>query len=237
MKDQTEWSARTLAAQALGRIDEATRAVVPPLHVATTYIRDPDNLYRSGNIYGRPDNETIREGEAIVAALEGAASALLFGSGMSAAIALFLGLGPGAHVVAPKVMYWSLRNWLVNEAPAHGLAVDLADAEDLERARRRHPAGPHETGLAGDAEQSAVGRQRHRRRRAPRACRRRETRRRFDLRDAGLHPAARRSAPISSCIRRPNISTAIPTSSPARWPSPPTMRRPPASARSGRRMA
>ena len=132
MKDQDEWSARTLAAQALGRIDETTRAVVPPLHVATTYIRDPDNLYRSGNIYGRPDNETVREGEAIVAALEGAASALLFGSGMSAAIALFLGLGPGAHVVAPKVMYWSLRNWLVNEAPAHGLTVDLADAEDLD---------------------------------------------------------------------------------------------------------
>jgi cystathionine gamma-synthase len=132
VKDQDEWSARTLAAQALGRIDETTRAVVPPLHVATTYIRDPDNLYRSGNIYGRPDNETVREGEAIVAALEGAEAALLFGSGMSAAIALFLGLGPGANVVAPKVMYWSLRNWLVNEAPAHGLTVDLADAEDLD---------------------------------------------------------------------------------------------------------
>ena len=131
MRDKAEWSARTLAAQALGRIDEQTRAVVPPLHVATTFIRDPDNLYRSGNIYGRPDNETVREGEAIVAALEGAASALLFGSGMSAAIALFLGLGPGAHVVAPKVMYWSLRNWLINEAPAHGVAVDLVDADDL----------------------------------------------------------------------------------------------------------
>lgn len=131
MKDNSEWSARTLAAQALGRIDETTRAIVPPLHVATTYIRDPDNLYRSGNVYGRPDNETVREGEAIIAALEGAASALLFGSGMSAAIGLFLGLGPGAHVVAPKVMYWSLRNWLVNEAPGHGLTVDLADADDL----------------------------------------------------------------------------------------------------------
>jgi len=125
------WSARTLAAQALGRIDERTRALVPPLHVATTFLRDPDNLYRSGNIYGRADNETVREGEAILAALEGAASALLFGSGMSAAIALFLSLGPGAHVVAPKAMYWSLRNWLIHEAPGHGLAVDLVEADDL----------------------------------------------------------------------------------------------------------
>jgi cystathionine gamma-synthase len=131
VKEKSEWSARTLAAQALGRIDEATRGLVPPLYVATTFIRDPDNLYRSGNVYGRADNETVREGEAIIAALESASSALLFGSGMSAAIALFLGLGPGAHVVAPKVMYWSLRNWLVNEAPAHGLTVDFVDAEDL----------------------------------------------------------------------------------------------------------
>jgi cystathionine gamma-synthase len=129
--DKSEWSARTLAAQALGRIDESTRALVPPLHVATTFIRDPDNLYRSGNIYGRPDNETVREGEAIVAALEGASSALLFGSGMSASIALFLGLGAGAHIVAPKVMYWSLRNWLTHEAPAHGLDVDFVDADNV----------------------------------------------------------------------------------------------------------
>ena len=48
----SEFSPRTIAAQALGRIDEATRALVPPLHVATTFIRDPDNGYSSGNIYG-----------------------------------------------------------------------------------------------------------------------------------------------------------------------------------------
>src|ERR1700722_8453711 len=121
-KEARAWRAATLAAQALGRIDEATRALTPPLHVTSTFIRDPDNLYRSGNIYGRADNETVREGEAVIAALEGAASALLFGSGMSSAIALFLALGPGAHVVAPKVMYWSLRNWLVKDGPGFGLS-------------------------------------------------------------------------------------------------------------------
>ena len=97
------WTLRTLAAQALGHIDEPSRAVVPPIHVATTYMRDPDNQYRSGNIYGRPDNATIREAEAIIAALEGAAAALVLGSGMSAATAVFLALSPGDHVVAPKV--------------------------------------------------------------------------------------------------------------------------------------
>ena len=45
MSTSTNWKPRTLAAQALGRIDETTRAVVPPIHVATTFIRDPDNQY------------------------------------------------------------------------------------------------------------------------------------------------------------------------------------------------
>ena len=127
----SELRPRTIAAQALGRIDEATRALVPPLHVATTYLRDPDNGYSSGNSYGRPDNPTVREAEAVIGALEGASATLLFGSGMSASIALFLALGPSAHVVAPRVMYWGLRNWLLNEAPQHGLEVAFCDAEDL----------------------------------------------------------------------------------------------------------
>ena len=98
MTEPRRLSPRTLAAQALGRIDESTRAIVPPIHLATTFERDPDNLYRSGNVYGRPDNETVRDAEAVIGALEGAAATLVYGSGMSAAIALFLSLGPGAHV-------------------------------------------------------------------------------------------------------------------------------------------
>jgi len=125
------WSRRTLAAQALGRIDEETRALIRPIQLSSTFIRDPDNLYRGGNSYGRPDNDTVRDAEAVIGALEGAAATLVFGSGMSAAIALFLSLGAGAHVVAPRAMYYGVRTWLIDEAPALGLKVDFADAEDL----------------------------------------------------------------------------------------------------------
>ena len=128
-------SPRTLAAQALGRIDEATRAVVPPIHVTTTFLRDPDNQYRSGNIYGRADNETVRAAEAVIAALEGAEAAMVFGSGMSAATATFLALAPGDHVVAPAVMYWALRNWLLNDAARWGLEVEIVDTTDLDALR------------------------------------------------------------------------------------------------------
>ena len=129
--DTASWSPRTLAAQALGAIDEPSRALVPPIHVATTFIRDPDNAYSSGNIYGRPDNLTVREAEAIIATLEGASAALVLGSGMSAATAVFLSLKPGDHVIAPEVMYWGLRHWLLHEATDWGLRIDLVDTTDL----------------------------------------------------------------------------------------------------------
>jgi cystathionine gamma-synthase len=129
------WTLRTKAAQALGKVDEATHAIVPPIHVATTFLRDPDNRYRSGNVYGRPDNETVREAEALVAALEGAAAAMALGSGMSAATAVFLALAPGDHVIAPRIMYWSLRNWLTTDAARWGLRIELVDMTDLDAVR------------------------------------------------------------------------------------------------------
>jgi len=131
MTDTPNWSRRTLTAQAMGHVDPATGAVVPPIHLASTYIRDPDNQYRAGYIYGRPDNATVREVEGIIAMLEGAAAAMVLGSGMSAATAVFMALQPGDHVIAPTVMYWGLRNWLINDAVAWGLKVDLVDTSDL----------------------------------------------------------------------------------------------------------
>ena len=127
------WSKKSLAAQALGHVDPITKAVVPPIHVATTYIRDPDNQYSSGYVYGRPDNATVREAEAVIAMLEEAeAGALLFSSGMAAATAVFGALDPGDHIVAPTVMYWALRRWLTEEATRWGLKVDFVATDDLD---------------------------------------------------------------------------------------------------------
>jgi cystathionine gamma-synthase len=129
------WTKRTLAAQAMGTTDPVTRAVVPPIHVSTTYLRDPDNAYSSGYVYGRPDNATVREAEAVIAMLEEAPSALLFGSGMAAATSVFMALDPGDHVVAPRVMYWALRSWLMTEATRWGLRIDFVETDDLDALR------------------------------------------------------------------------------------------------------
>jgi cystathionine gamma-synthase len=118
------------AAQALGWVDEKTRAISPPLHTATTYLRDPDNQYRSGRAYIRADNPAYDQTEALLAHLEHGAGAMLFSSGMAAATSVFLALKPGDHVVAPKVMYWGLRNWLQSFASTWGLKVELVDTTD-----------------------------------------------------------------------------------------------------------
>jgi cystathionine gamma-synthase len=130
--DTKKMKPESIAAQALGWVDDATRAIAPPIHTATTYLRDEDNQYRSGRVYSRDQNPSYDQAEALLTALEGGHQSLLFASGMAAATAVFQALAPGDHVLAPKVMYWSLRNWLKNFATHWGLVIDFIDMESPE---------------------------------------------------------------------------------------------------------
>ncbi len=126
----------SIAAQALGWVDEKTRAIAPPIHTSTTFIRDADNQYRSGRGYARDQNPTFDQAEAVLTALEGGHASLLFASGMAAATAVFQSLAPGDHVLAPQVMYWSLRNWLANFGVQWGLRVEFIDMTNADELRR-----------------------------------------------------------------------------------------------------
>lgn len=128
--DNTTAKPETIAAQGLGWIDDKTRAITPPIHVSSTYLRDEDNQYRSGRVYARADNPAFDQAQAVMTQLEHGADSMLFASGMAAATAVFQALAPGDHVLAPKVMYWSLRNWLLNFATHWGLKVELVDMTD-----------------------------------------------------------------------------------------------------------
>jgi cystathionine gamma-synthase len=120
----------TVAAQAGGAIDEETGGIVPPLHVTTTFVRDPDNQYRKGYSYGRADNATVRHVENVMTQLEGGAASLVLAAGMAAATTAFLSLERPAHVIAPNVMYWGLRKWLLEDAPSLGIEATFVDASD-----------------------------------------------------------------------------------------------------------
>lgn len=130
MTQEKNFKPSTLAAQALGWIDEQTRAITPQIHTSTTYIRDPDNQYRTGFCYARDDNPTFDQAETLLSKLEGGDGCLLFASGMAAATTVFLALKPGDHVIAETVMYWGLRKWLIEVAREWGLVVDFVPTGD-----------------------------------------------------------------------------------------------------------
>jgi cystathionine gamma-synthase len=125
-------SAATRTAQALGWVDAATGAVVPPVHPSSTYARDENNqLLAAGRLYSRADNPGYDQAEALLTELEGGAASLLFSSGMSAATAVFMALRPGDHVLIPEVLYWALRKWLQGWATDWRLQLESVDMTDL----------------------------------------------------------------------------------------------------------
>ncbi len=127
----------TVLAQALTPDTPHSAEIIPATHISTTYERDTDNQYRTGLSYGRPHNPSTQHTEQLLAHLEDGSDALLFGSGMAAATAVFQALQPGDHVIAPQVMYWSLRNWLLGMASDWGLIVsfvDISDEQSIEQA-------------------------------------------------------------------------------------------------------
>jgi cystathionine gamma-synthase len=134
---------RTLVAQGLGSTDPVTKALVSPIHMSATYLRDADNGYSGGHIYGGTDNPSVQQAEALIAALEGAADAFMFGSGMAAASAVFHALERPTHIIASRVMYWGLRTWL-NDI-GHGHSITFVETSDLDAVREA--VRPGETGL------------------------------------------------------------------------------------------
>ncbi len=138
-------SPATRLAQGLHYVDPASGGVVPPIQPSTTFARDRDYALIDGErSYGRDQNPCYEVAEGMLADLEEGADALLFSSGMAAAMAVAQTLSPGDHIVAPRIMYWGLRNWLQTFCAQWGLGLTLFDAGDagnlgaaVERGRTR----------------------------------------------------------------------------------------------------
>jgi cystathionine gamma-synthase len=122
-------------AQALGWVDASMHSVVPPIWPSASYERSPDGSYPGGHSYTRDQNPTYDQAEALLARLEGGSEALLFASGMAAASTVLEALEPGAHVLAPRSMYWTLRLWLRGLSERGRLRVEFVPTGDLEALR------------------------------------------------------------------------------------------------------
>lgn len=131
----------TLAIHAGGAADEATGAVSPPLHLATTFRHGPAAERVAGFEYqreGNPTNDRLREA---IAALEGGATALTFASGMAAISTLLESLPSGSRIAIPDDCYTGLRVLAAEFLPARGIEVQRLDMGDLDAVRTTCAAG------------------------------------------------------------------------------------------------
>ncbi|HXO22564.1 MAG TPA: aminotransferase class I/II-fold pyridoxal phosphate-dependent enzyme, partial [Thermoanaerobaculia bacterium] len=114
-----------------GRADDPVGAVAPPIHLSTTFARDPEGRPLGGHTYIRESNPTESQLEAALAPLEGAEAALVFASGMAAGVALLQTLPPGSHVVFPDDAYYGFRETALDYLPNWGIAAEFVAMNDL----------------------------------------------------------------------------------------------------------
>ena len=126
----------TLAAHAGLAVDPVTGAVTPPIHLSTTFEREPDGSYRQGHVYSRTSNPNRRALETALATLEGGEAALAFSSGSAASMSVFQALAPGDHVLAPDDAYYGTLRTARELLGPWGLELDVVDMTDLDAVRR-----------------------------------------------------------------------------------------------------
>jgi cystathionine gamma-synthase len=121
----------TLAVHAGRRHDDPTGAVMPPIHLSTTFERNADGSYPSQYVYTRSENPNRIALEECLAALEGGAAAAAFASGMASIAATLQALAPGDHVLLPDDLYHGTRRFVREILGPWGLAHDFIDMTDL----------------------------------------------------------------------------------------------------------
>ena len=134
MKKEKTLRFETLAVHAGHGVDAATGAVTPPIHLSTTFERDADGGYSHGYIYSRNHNPNRDGLEAALAALEGGAACAAFATGLAAVTAVFQGLRPGDHVVAPRDIYHGTANVLKHlfaKWQVQASFVDMTSLDDV----------------------------------------------------------------------------------------------------------
>ncbi|MBI4636876.1 MAG: aminotransferase class V-fold PLP-dependent enzyme [Candidatus Rokubacteria bacterium] len=123
----------TLAVRAGHRVDPATGAVTTPIHLSTTFERDPDGGYPRGYLYSRNASPTREALEQCLRDLEGGIAAAAFASGSAATLAVFQALAPGDHVVAPSDAYHGTLRLLREVLAPWGLETTFVDMTDPTR--------------------------------------------------------------------------------------------------------
>jgi cystathionine beta-lyase/cystathionine gamma-synthase len=130
----------TLAVHAGEFVDPATRASSPNLVMSATFAPTDvtgfsarDEKDYDGFVYGRVASPTVRQLEQKLAALEGAESALAFGSGVAAGHAVIAGrLSKGDHLLMPESNYVGIAELTRDTLPRFGIETSFVDTTDAD---------------------------------------------------------------------------------------------------------
>ena len=136
MKSGKQYKFETLAVHAGHSVDAGTGAVTEAIQLSTTFERDADGGYSRGFLYSRNHNPNRNGLEAALAALEGGAASAAFGSGLAAVTAVFQGLTPGDHVIAPGDIYHGTANVLKHLFAKWGVTATFVDMTNLDGVRK-----------------------------------------------------------------------------------------------------
>lgn len=126
---------RTRAIHVGNERDEQTGAVVPPIHVASTFVQHHAGEWREFD-YARSGNPTRKNLEQTLASLESGTAALAFSSGMAATHCVTMLLESGEHIVAGSDIYGGTYRLLHKILNRSGVTVSLISTGDLEALER-----------------------------------------------------------------------------------------------------
>lgn len=127
----------TRAVHAGQETDQHTGAVIPPIHLSSTYAQDGVGNLRAGYEYSRSGNPTRDNLQESLAALEGGHRAFSFASGLAAEDVLIRTLvRPGDHIVLGNDAYggtYRLINGVFGDWNIGHTATDLGDLEEARK--------------------------------------------------------------------------------------------------------
>ncbi len=122
---------RTRAIHAGNAPDPQTGAVVPPIHVASTYVQPGAGQWGQFD-YARSGNPTRQAVETTLASLESGCGALAFASGMAAIHCVTMLLQHSDHILAGTDIYGGTYRLFHKITPRAGIDITLADSTRLE---------------------------------------------------------------------------------------------------------
>jgi cystathionine gamma-synthase/cystathionine gamma-lyase len=134
MTSDTELRFDTLAIHAGQAPDPTTGAVMPPIHLSSTFAQDGPGKHR-GFEYSRTGNPTRQMLEQCLTALEGGTGAVAFASGSASSATLLETIRPGEHVISSDDVYGGTYRLMQRVVAPRGVQFSRVDMADLDTVR------------------------------------------------------------------------------------------------------